>query len=560
MSGDIRLSNPGGTSIYDSLSIKSEKPVEKPQQTQVAEKPASIPTKDNNAVETPTGKKDAPNVSLVDQKPPTQATKSLPLINSDTGEVLKFKTDNKGLPVLNDQGQLQPDPKGKAVFVKVGADEQPVTDEDGELVFVESAGKVPASNVNLSEEAPAAQPAEATQSAEAAPAQKDSGKVAPLINQETGEVLTLKVDAKGIPVLGADGQLQPDPKGKAVYVKLDENGEPLLNAKGEPQFVGAEGKPMPEMPPQVQTAMESMNAHSAKRLLTGMGYKSMALGVTTKLANTMIKGVSIAVPFTGKAIGFGVKHAVAKAVGAELKVLTAAATKAGTTTIVAATKAATTSATVGTVKALTTAGKLGRGLETIAVAGIKSPKAIAATSRAIAESTKALAPVVKGGASAYVKTVQKAAVGVGEKALEKGVTIGIEKGMTAALKRGGAEVVEKVATKAAQKSIEKVATTAATKAAVSGSAKAGGKLASAVPIIGAVAGAAITAYDVHDAIKKTKDKNTTKLSAGLAWATVGLDVISTAATATGIGAPVGWVATGLSVGTSIASDYFRYKK
>lgn len=554
MSGDIRLSNPGGTSIYDSLSIKSEKPIEKPQQTQVAEKPANIPTRDNNAVETPTGKKDAPNVSLVDQKPPAQATKSLPLINSDTGEVLKFKTDNKGLPVLNDQGQLQPDPKGKAVFVKVGADEQPITDEDGELVFVESAGKVPASNVNLSEEAPTA---EATN---AAPGQKDSGKVAPLINQETGEVLTLKVDAKGIPVLGADGQLQPDPKGKAVYVKLDENGEPLLNAKGEPQFVGEEGKPMPEMPPQVQTAMESMNAHSAKRLLTAMGYKSMALGLTSKVASTMIKGASVGIPFTGKAIGFGVKHAVAKAVGAELKVLTAAATKAGTTTVVAATKAATQTATVGTVKALTTAGQLGRGIETIAVAGIKSPKAIAATGRAIAESGKALAPVLKSGAGAYAKTVQKAAIGAGEKALEKGVTIGLEKGMTAALKRGGVEVVEKVTTKAAQKSIEKVATTAATKAATTGSAKAGGKLASAVPIIGAVAGAAITAYDVHDAIKKTKDKNTTKLSAGLAWATVGLDVISTAATATGIGAPVGWVATGLSIGTSIASDYYRYKK
>lgn len=557
---DVRVSNPNGTSIYDQLSLKPEKPAQQPKPVQ--EKPASIEPKDSNKTQTPSGKKDAPNVDLVEQKPANNATKSLPLINSDTGEVLKFKTDAKGLPVLNDQGQLQPDEKGKPVFVKVNENDEPVTDQDGELIFVESAGKVPASNVSLTDTAPKQESAPTEQTQEQNPTQKDSGKVAPLINQETGEVLKLKVDEKGIPVLDKNGQLQPDEKGKPVFVKLDEKGEPLLNAKGEPQFVGADGQAMPEMPKQVQDAMKALDTHSAKRLLTGMSYAKMATGMSTKIANTLITGVSVGIPFTKAAVGFGVKHAVAKAVTAELaKVSTQAIAKAGTTTMVAATKAAAPTAVTSTVKALTTAGKLGKGLQAAAAPTItKVITSPVVTTKAVTESAKALAPVVSGGVKTMAKTAQKVAVGAGEKALEKGVTKGIEKGMEIALKRGGSEVVERVATKATQKSLEKVATTAATKAATTGSAKAGGKLASAVPIIGAVAGAAIVAWDTKDAIEKTRDKNTTKLSAGLAWATVALGTVSTVATATGVGAPVGWVATGLSIGTSIASDYYRYKK
>ena len=638
MSGDVRVSNPGGTSIYDALMLAPEKPVQKPQ-PKAEEKPAQIQTKDNNSVATPTGKKDAPNVNLVDQKPKSESTKSMPLVNSDTGDVLKFKTDAKGLPVLNNQGQLQPDDKGKAVFVKVNDKDEPVTDEDGELIFVESAGKIPASNVSLTDSKP--QPkSESTKSmplvnsdtgdvlkfktdakglpvlntqgqlqpddkgkavfvkvndkdepvtdkdgglvfveeskvtapqkpqkdvqaqstTENAPAAKDSGKVAPLINQETGEVLKLKVDAKGIPVLGEDGKLQPDPKGKPVFVKLDEKGEPLVNEKGEPQFVGAEGQPMPEMPPQVKTAMAALETHSAKRLLTGFGYKSMAMGLATKGSNILIKGVSVQV--AGKAFGFGVKHAVAKAATAELvKITAAAATKAGTTTVVAAAKVATTSATVGTIKALTTAGKLGKGLEAVAIPTIiKSLKAPVLTTKAVVESSKALTSVVKGGTKVYAAAVKSTVVGAGEVALKKGIEKGIEKGLTAAVSRAGVGAVEKVTTKATEKALEKVVTAAATKAATTGTAKAGTKIASAVPIIGAIAGAAIVAYDAHDAYKKFKDPKATNLSRGLAVATVALGTISTIAKATGIGAPIGWIATGLSIGTSVASDYYRYKK
>ncbi len=634
---DVRLSNPSGTSIYDALALV-DKPVQQKTPPKVEEKPAQIKTEDNNSVSTPSGKKDAPKIDLVDQKPKSDnSQKSMPLINSDTGEVLKFKADSKGLPIVNEQGQLQPDPSGKPLYVKVNANDEPVTDQDGELVFVEPPkGKVPSSNVSLTDspakqelvksmplinsdtgevlkfkadakglpilssqgelqpdpngkqinvkvnsndepvtdetgnlvfvETTKATPAQSKPSAQSTQksteAQKDSGKVTPLVNNETGEVLKLKVDGKGIPVLGADGQLQPDPAGKPVFVKLNDKGEPLLNEKGEPQFVGAEGQPMPEMPPQVKQAMEALNSHSAKRVLTGLGYKSTAIALTKAVSNTLIKGVSFTIPLTSKAIGFGVKHAVAKATTETLaKLSTKAVTKAGTTTLMTATKVATQSATVSTIKALTTAGKITKGLEAVAVPTlIKSIKAPIATGKVIAESGKALSTVVKGGTKVYAKTVQKAVVEAGEVALKKGVEKAIETGVKAGVKRAGAEVVEKVATKATEKAVEKAVTTAATKAATTGTAKAGTKLASAAPIIGAIAGAAIVAYDAHDAYKKFKDPKASNLSRGLAVGTVVLGVVSTVATATGIGAPIGWAATGLSIATSVASDYYRYKK
>lgn len=109
----------------------------------------------------------------------------------------------------------------------------------------------------------------------------------------------------------------------------------------------------------------------------------------------------------------------------------------------------------------------------------------------------------------------------------------------------------------------KVATTVAVKTA--------GRLTMAVPIVGVATGVAITAYDTADAVKKSKDPNVSKTSKLLAWTTVGLDTVATgcsgvtpAATGTIMGAPVGVVsavvglaATGLSILTSAASEYFK---
>ena len=97
-------------------------------------------TNDNNEIETPTGSENAPNVSLIDT--PAGKVRALPLTDQDTGKVLKFKTDAQGLPVLDEQGKLQPDPKGKPVFAQVDQDGQPIFEND-DLVYVPSVGKYP---------------------------------------------------------------------------------------------------------------------------------------------------------------------------------------------------------------------------------------------------------------------------------------------------------------------------------------------------------------------------------------------------------------------------------
>ncbi|MBC7472888.1 MAG: hypothetical protein H7263_01255 [Candidatus Sericytochromatia bacterium] len=569
MSGDIRTSNPSGTSIYDSLSLKIDKPTPKAP-TAVQEKPTQI-TSDQSQVEIPQGKQNAGNVDFVDKPETTKNTKSLPLIDEKSGDVLKFKTDAKGLPELNEKGQLQPDPKGNPVFIKVTNDDQPLPDKNGNLIFVESAGKIPASNVSLTDAPAPTKPADElpplneTASADKSP-QKDSGKVAPLCNPDTGEIYKLKVDKDGMPILNAKGELQPDPKGSPVFAKVDDKGAMIADANGKPEFVSAKGQPSPDTPEAIAKGMKAMNSHSAQRFMNGIGYKSMAKSGASFIANTLIKGVSVSVPFTEKIIGWGVKDAVVKAVGAELKVLKVA--KAGTTTVIAATKLATTSATEGAIKLLTDAGRLGKGVETLTIK--EAAKIAGGRVSAVKAGYDGIKAITKGFAEATTKegvvagskiiggVAKKTIIGASEQALKKGVTEGIETGFKAVTKKAGAKLAETVTTKATEKVLTTAATKAATEATAKGAGKIGSRFAGAIPVIGAVAGLAITAWDTHDAIKKQKDPNTTKLSKVLAWATVGLDGISTAADATGIGAPVGWVASGLSIATSVGSDLTQH--
>ncbi|MBC7474056.1 MAG: hypothetical protein H7263_07160 [Candidatus Sericytochromatia bacterium] len=106
--------------------------------------------------------------------------------------------------------------------------------------------------------------------------------------------------------------------------------------------------------------------------------------------------------------------------------------------------------------------------------------------------------------------------------------------------------VEEVAVKIVEKG--------ATKAAAKGGTKAASRLSAAVPFVGALVSAGFTIMDTKLAYDLTKDKKVSKLSAALAWGTVGLDIVSTVTTATGVGSLIGWVATGLSIGTGIGSD------
>jgi hypothetical protein len=187
-------------------------------------------------------------------------------------------------------------------------------------------------------------------------------------------------------------------------------------------------------------------------------------------------------------------------------------------------------------------------------------------------SEKALENILKEGSEKAVEQVMKDLVKkstskISSEALEKissqAVKIYSTKGSESAAKfilskTGGATT--KILEKDLAKQITESVTTATVKASEKGSVKFATRVSAAAPIISTAIGVGITTWDTIDAIKKTKDPRVTKLSAGLAWATVGLDIVNVASQSSGIGAPIGWISTGLSIGTSILSDVYKYKQ
>lgn len=214
-------------------------------------------------------------------------------------------------------------------------------------------------------------------------------------------------------------------------------------------------------------------------------------------------------------------------------------------------------AAVGTAK--TVAAVTGKGVATLTVK--EAAKASGSIVKGLETSAKAAGEILfKGGATKVISNTGGALVKTGIGAGEKVLQVGLEKGTEAAVKKiisKTPELATKTASKTFEKTVVNATTKATTEAAAKGSSKAASKLSAAVPWIGTAIGVGITAWDTADAIKKSKDPNVSTASKALAWTTVGLDVVSTATTATGVGAPIGWVASGLSIGTSILSDYLK---
>lgn len=621
MSGDIRVSNPSGTSLYEALSIKPQ-PTQKevPQETTQPQ----LDTKDKSNVKPQEkGKVAQNNVEFVDQK--EAEPKPIPLrvkedgsLSPNEGKIGKFVVDDKGLPVLDKDGNFQLDEaNGKPVFLLANDKGEPLLDESNNIMLVESPkGEVPADNISLDGPVKEKDP---TAEVQQASAPEEKFFKAPLLDPETNKELLVKTDENGIPQVDDKGNFVQDPNGKPVYVKVNENNEPILK-DGQLQFVGndVQASEDEEAKKATEKVTAALNSHSAKRYLTGFGYKSMAEFGIKKLSSTLIKGVSIGLP-GGKAIGFGMKHAVAKAVGAELTEQVAkAAVKAGETTLIKASEKAVTAATGSVLKSLTTQKLLGQGIETLTMKeasklaggkikavleGGKALKADLAALKAVEKvavegteavvkagaksgtkaaaktaaktgaktaakkvATEATEAVVKGalkaetkvGATTMLGVSGKIFTGAGEKALRTGVTEGIEQGVKAAVKRGGVEVTEKVVTKASEKAITKAAQEAALKAATGKTAKVGTTVAKIGPALSTAVGVGITAWDAYDAYKKIKDPNVSTTSKVLATATVALDITSVATERKY--APVSWAATGLSFVTSIGSDYYKDKK
>lgn len=523
---DIRISNPNSTSLYESLTLKT---VEKnkdnfqeinksPEDVIVSEKPNSgkIPSSGVNF--------EAPVV------------RSLPLIDEETGKTLLFQVDKSGNYVKDkDDNFLIVESGGKPIYIQVDQNNKPLLDENEQYIILNPDDLNNTDDISSTDK---------TTPVKNASVKNES--IMPLTNLETGEVLFFKVDDKGHPLTDKKGDYILDPeKGQPVFVKVDNNGNPLKDPNGKFIIVTQTGDTVSDVP------------QSFNRLAIGMLGKKLAQGAINKTSGLMIKGVSVGIPFTKASFGFGVKQAVVSAVGKELQGIKAA--KSGSTTVVNALNTATKTASEGAVKTLTTAGRLGKGVETL---GLKEASKLAGGHiKAVKhgfEGFKAVtAEVAEGGVKAVGGVAKKTVVGATEKALRKGVEEGIESGIKTVIRRSGKEIAETVTTKGVQKALSVTAEKAAVGASSKFIARAGSKIAAVSPVIGVTAGAAITVWDAKDAIEKTKDNKASFASKSLAWTTVGLDAVSTVAEFSGKGKPVGWVATGLSIGTSVLSDYLR---
>ena len=160
--------------------------------------------------------------------------------------------------------------------------------------------------------------------------------------------------------------------------------------------------------------------------------------------------------------------------------------------------------------------------------------------------------LAKGASSIIKKTI----IGGGEQALEKGIKTGMEKASKNIIEKATAQGLDKATVEAVEKATVESSTKAISKTSVK-VASTSQKILTGVNI---AVSTGITIWDTVDAINKSKDENTSVASRVLAWSTVGLDAVSTVATATGKGRPLGTVAGFVSIGTSVLSDIVRYKK
>lgn len=148
---------------------------------------------------------------------------------------------------------------------------------------------------------------------------------------------------------------------------------------------------------------------------------------------------------------------------------------------------------------------------------------------------------------------------IGKKTAEKSIGKVIGKAATSTVGKSLAKslaknTIETAIMSAGEEITLKALEKGASKAAEKGGKELSKKISGAVPVVGAIIEAGFTLYDAKYAYDLTKQKNVSTLSKALAWATVGLDLVSTVCTATGVGTPIAWIATGLSIGTAVASD------
>lgn len=529
MSGITKVTD--SSNLFEALQVKKNSPVKQQEAPKEQIQKVEQAPKDNAQIEAKEASSEK-KVDFVDNKNSESFNVGL-LPDPNTGEAGKFKVDSNGSPILDAEGNLTLDPNGKNLLIKVDEKGNAIPDNNGNIQFV-SPDDINKTSIGQDKQ----------------PKAEEELRVAPIINAETNQLKLVKVDDKGLPILDKKGELIDDPNGKAVYVKIDKDNNVIPDNNGNPIFVSPNDVPALAQ----QQKLESiMKAHSVDRVLTGLGYKSTAKSAITFVSTKLISGVSIKTfgAFGKEAVGFGVKHAVAQAVGKELtKMAAKTGAEVASKEII---KTVAKESAVGAVKALAREGHVAA---EVANGVIKT--VLKAEEKLAVEVTAKVAE--KTLTKTAVKAVQKTMTKSSQKVLAEGTAKAVEAGVAKAISRGGKEVASKLAVEGSGKVIAKTAEKAAIEAAAKGTTRTGTRLASLVPVAGAIAGAAITAWDTKDAIEKWKDPNTTKASKYLASATVFIDGASVACEASGVGAPIAWALTGASIVTSGLSDYFRYAK
>lgn len=133
----------------------------------------------------------------------------------------------------------------------------------------------------------------------------------------------------------------------------------------------------------------------------------------------------------------------------------------------------------------------------------------------------------------------------------------------AELVSSGLNLTVKAKPKAAVVASEKILTESSGAVAATVAAKTGNSLGkvvgNAMPAVVMAINVGITVHDAHDSYKKLTDKNVTVSSKALSAATVGLDLVTVFTHHAGHG-KIAALASVVSIGTSLASDYLKHEK
>ncbi|MFN8673214.1 MAG: hypothetical protein U0457_14180 [Candidatus Sericytochromatia bacterium] len=334
---------------------------------------------------------------------------------------------------------------------------------------------------------------------------------------------------------------------------IPENIVPTNNVESNPVYVENTNSSSDDLPPlgQVEAQAELPQENDYKpKSSKDHSYGKMLVHLESYGGQKVITNV---------ATGF-IRKATEKAVEQELTQVIATigtkkiAAKVGTTVGEKITAGATEGA-LKTVTALTGKGVMPIGVREAARQSGNLVKALEESAYASSEILLkgGIKSLPKNAGSALIKT----GIGSGEKALSIGMKEGTAKAVETVLTKAGSEVTGKVAAKTLEKQTVAAVEKATAEVAVKGGTKFAVRAAKAMPYVHAAVGAGITIWDAKDAMEKTRDSKASTTSKVLAWGTVGLDVVSTVTAATGKGKPIGWAATVLGIGTSIASDYTR---